>query len=57
VKSIFKLRPIFFVWLGWALIMVGYQLYVRERFQPQRPDYAVSWTPSETRIARTTSPT
>jgi hypothetical protein len=49
VKSIFKLRPIFFVWLGWALIMVGYQLYVRERFQPQRPDYAVSWTPSETR--------
>lgn len=49
MKRIFNLRTIFFMWLGWALIMIGYQFYVRARFQPQRPDYAVSWTASETR--------
>jgi hypothetical protein len=30
--------------------MIGYQIYVRARFQPERPDYAVSiWTQNETR--------
>jgi hypothetical protein len=41
-------RAIFLIWLAWALIMVGYQYYVRARFEPRRPDYALFWTPDET---------
>jgi hypothetical protein len=42
-------RTVVVIWLVWALIMIGYQAYVRARFQPDRPDYAVSfWTPDET---------
>ncbi len=42
-------RTIVVIWFIWALIMIGYQIYVRARFQPEHPDYAVSfWTPSET---------
>ena len=42
-------RTIIVIWFVWALIMIGYQIYVHARFQPARPDYAVSfWTPSET---------
>ncbi len=43
-----SLRTIFFIWLAWALILIGYQVYVQARFEPQRPDYALSWTPQET---------
>jgi hypothetical protein len=42
------LQKIFLVWLAWALIMVGFQAYVGARFEPKRPDYALSWTPGET---------
>ncbi len=43
-------RTVILIWFMWALIMIGYQIYVRERFQPERPDYAVSiWTQNETR--------
>jgi hypothetical protein len=42
-------RTVIVIWFVWALIMIGYQIYVRARFQPNRPDYAISfWTPSET---------
>jgi Gpi18-like mannosyltransferase len=43
-----KRRTIILIWLAWALIMVGYQFYVRARFEPKRPDYALFWTPTET---------
>ena len=43
-------RTVIVIWFVWALIMIGYQVYVRARFQPARPDYAISfWTPNETR--------
>lgn len=42
---------IFLIWLAWALIMVGFQAYVGARFEPKRPDYALSWTPGETNAA------
>ena len=42
-------RTVVVIWFVWALIMIGYQVYVRARFQPDRPDYAVAyWTPNET---------
>ncbi len=48
MKKSSTLRPIFFLWLCWALLMVGYQVYIQARFELQPPDYALSWTPSET---------
>ncbi|MBN1202830.1 MAG: hypothetical protein JXJ20_13345 [Anaerolineae bacterium] len=41
-------RTVMLIWLAWALIMVGFQFFVRARFEPARPDYALFWTPSET---------
>ncbi len=48
MKFAAKHRTILLIWLAWALIMVGYQFYVRARFEPKRPDYALFWTPTET---------
>jgi len=45
MKPVYK---IIFVWLAWALILIGYQALVQARFQPQRPDRVLSWTPNET---------
>lgn len=45
MKSVYKIT---LVWLAWALILIGYQALVQARFQPARPDRALSWTPSET---------
>lgn len=42
------LRTLALVWLAWSLLIVGYQAFVQARFSPQRPDYALSWTPNET---------
>jgi hypothetical protein len=42
------LRRILFLWLAWALILVAFQQVVTARFQPQRPDEVLFWTPSET---------
>lgn len=39
---------IILIWLAWALILIGYQNLVQMRFQPSRPDRALSWTPNET---------
>ncbi len=39
---------VFFIWLGWVVIMLAYQALVPARFSLERPDLALSWTPSET---------
>jgi Gpi18-like mannosyltransferase len=48
MKFFLARRTIFSIWLAWALIMVGYQFYVRARFEPKPPDYATFWTPGST---------
>ncbi|MBW1804022.1 MAG: hypothetical protein JRJ85_25225, partial [Deltaproteobacteria bacterium] len=44
-----KMYPILLLWMFWGILMVGYQAYVQARFEPKRPDYALFWTPDETR--------
>lgn len=34
------------VWLGWALVMIGYQAYIMGRFNLQIQDRSLSWTES-----------
>ncbi len=41
-------RNVILIWLGWALIMLGYQGWVQMRVQLQRPDRVLNWTASET---------
>jgi len=41
-------RKIILVWAAWAAILFAYQEMVVARFDVQRPDFAVPWTPSET---------
>jgi len=41
-------RIVFGIWLGWALIMLGYQVLLPARYSVATPDYALNWTPSET---------
>ena len=41
-------KTIFFIWLGWVFIMLGYQIYVPARMEIARPDYALNWTANET---------
>jgi hypothetical protein len=38
------------LWLGWAIIILAYFAFVPARFQVQRPDRALFWTASSTRI-------
>ncbi|MBN2148850.1 MAG: hypothetical protein JW726_15795 [Anaerolineales bacterium] len=42
------LRTLVFVWMGWFLVLYGFQWLVSERLQVKQPDYAVSWTGTET---------
>ena len=42
------LRNIFFLWLAWVLIIIGYQTWATRRMFPKRPDYAREWTISWT---------
>ncbi len=42
-------RTLALLWLCWAATMLGYQAFVQARFAPERPDYALFWTPNETR--------
>ncbi|MDQ3929590.1 MAG: hypothetical protein M3328_10650 [Chloroflexota bacterium] len=37
------------MWLVWVVIVLVFQELVPARFQVQKPDYALSWTPNETR--------
>jgi hypothetical protein len=39
---------VFLVWLGWAVLMLGFQDFVQARFQLQRPDTVKDWTASWT---------
>ena len=39
-----QVRTIFFVWLGWALLLVGFQGFVQDRFQLVHPDRTLDWT-------------
>lgn len=41
-------RTIVTIWLGWAAIMLTYQILVPARLSLQRPDHALSWTATET---------
>lgn len=41
-------RSIFFIWLAWVLVVVGFQAWAVARFQPQWPDRALEWTERET---------
>jgi hypothetical protein len=41
-------RTIVFIWLGWVVIMLVYQVFVPARLELARPDYALIWTPSQT---------
>jgi hypothetical protein len=43
-----KLPTLVLIWLGWALVLTGYQRYALARFQPQVPDDALLWTANET---------
>jgi Gpi18-like mannosyltransferase len=42
------LRTLVLIWLAWFVLLIGFQALVNWRYQPARPDYAVSWTPGET---------
>lgn len=46
--KMFSQKTIFILWLGWAAIMLAYQVWVPARLQLRRPDYALAWTPTET---------
>ncbi|MCA9909338.1 MAG: hypothetical protein KC519_11860 [Anaerolineae bacterium] len=43
-----SLRVIVLIWLLWSVIIIGFQTIVQNRFQPNRPDRALEWTPNET---------
>jgi len=42
-------KTILFIWLGWVLVMLGYQIYVPARLALATPDYALNWTVNETK--------
>ena len=42
-------RTVFFIWVGWVVILFAYQAYVPARLDLARPDYALEWTVTETR--------
>jgi hypothetical protein len=37
------------LWLGWSLVILGFQAVAPGRFEPVRPDRATAWTAEETR--------
>lgn len=43
-------RTIFYIWLGWAVIMLVYHAWAPARLTVQRPDHALSWTADSTRL-------
>ena len=42
------LRTLVLIWLAWFVLLIGFQAVVNWRYQPARPDYAVSWSHWET---------
>jgi Gpi18-like mannosyltransferase len=47
--GLYRRGTLLLIWLGWALIMLGYQAYVLGRFNLQIADRSLSWTESEVR--------
>jgi Gpi18-like mannosyltransferase len=45
-----SVRNIILVWLGWTLILLGFQAWTVMRFQVKHPDYALEWTPIDTAL-------
>ncbi|HEY2981578.1 MAG TPA: hypothetical protein VGJ22_10380, partial [Anaerolineales bacterium] len=43
-----NLRTLVLIWLGWFLVLYGFQKLVDMRLDIARPDYAVVWTSTET---------
>ncbi|MEZ4670702.1 MAG: mannosyltransferase family protein [Anaerolineae bacterium] len=41
-------RTLTLIWLAWAIVLLSFQGIVNARYQPNRPDRALEWTPSET---------
>lgn len=42
-------RTVALIWLGWVVAILGFQAYLPARLELARPDYAIEWTPQETR--------
>lgn len=42
-------RTVALIWLGWVIAILGFQAYLPARLELARPDYAIEWTPQETR--------
>lgn len=42
-------RTVIIIWLGWVIAILAYQAYLPARLELARPDYAIGWTPQETR--------
>lgn len=42
------LKRLAVIWLGWAILLIGFQLWAPARLQPARPDPALAWTAEET---------
>lgn len=41
-------RSVVLIWLFWAAILIGFQVLVAARYEPNRPDNVLSWTASLT---------
>ncbi|MBN1668882.1 MAG: hypothetical protein JW862_17450 [Anaerolineales bacterium] len=41
-------RTVFWIWFGWAVVLLLFQVWVSARLEIARPDYALFWTPAET---------
>ena len=41
---------LFFLWLAWVFILLGFQAWTVMRFQIKHPDYALEWTPIDTAL-------
>jgi hypothetical protein len=47
-----SMRLIVAIWAVWALSLLAYQEIVSARLEPERPDFVLEWTPTETGIRR-----
>jgi hypothetical protein len=45
-------RLIVAIWAIWAVCLLGFQEIVSARLEPERPDFVLEWTPTETGIRR-----
>ncbi len=43
-----SIRNLLLIWLGWAVVMIGFQALVQMRVSLERPDNVLSWTSTET---------